>query len=150
MAFRAFFALPVDKFSTVNGEPTNAVYGFTSMLANLLRDEAPTHVAVAFDAGRTTFRTEQYAEYKGTRDATPEPFRGQVALIREVLDAMRIPVLEKPNYEADDILATLADAGAGRRHGGAHLLGRPRHLPARHRRRHRALPGPRASATSGG
>jgi DNA polymerase-1 len=107
MAFRAFFALPVDKFSTVNGEPTNAVYGFTSMLANLLRDEAPTHVAVAFDAGRTTFRTEQYAEYKGTRAATPEPFRGQVALIRKILDAMRIPVLEKPNFEADDILATL-------------------------------------------
>jgi DNA polymerase-1 len=108
MAFRAFFALPVDKFSTVNGDPTNAVYGFTSMLANLLRDEAPTHVAVAFDAGRSTFRTEQYAAYKGTRDATPEPFRGQVALIRQVLDAMRIPVLEKPNYEADDILATLS------------------------------------------
>ncbi|GAA2727327.1 DNA polymerase I [Cellulomonas aerilata] len=108
MAFRAFFALPVDKFSTVNGEPTNAVYGFTSMLANLLRDESPTHVAVAFDAGRSTFRTEQYAEYKGTRDATPEPFRGQVALIRKVLAAMRIAVLEKPNIEADDILATLS------------------------------------------
>ncbi|WP_396134695.1 DNA polymerase I [Cellulomonas sp. ATA003] len=113
MAFRAFFALPVDKFSTVNGDPTNAVYGFTSMLANLLRDEAPTHVAVAFDAGRSTFRTEQYAEYKGTRDATPEPFRGQVALIRRVLDAMRIPVLEKPNFEADDILATLSVQAQG-------------------------------------
>ncbi|WP_298459906.1 DNA polymerase I [uncultured Cellulomonas sp.] len=113
MAFRAFFALPVDKFSTVNGEPTNAVYGFTSMLANLLRDEAPTHVAVAFDAGRSTFRTEQYAEYKGTRDATPEPFRGQVALIRQVLGAMRIPVLEKANVEADDILATLTTQALG-------------------------------------
>src|SRR3954452_11438828 len=107
LAYRAFFALPVENFSTTSGEPTNAVYGFTSMLANLLRDEAPTHVAVAFDAGRTTFRTEQYAEYKGTRAATPEPFRGQIALIREVLGAMRIPVLGKPNYEADDILATL-------------------------------------------
>ena len=81
MAYRAFFALPVDKFSTSTGQPTNAVYGFTSMLANLLRDEAPTHVAVAFDAGRTTFRTEVYPEYKGTRDATPEPFKGQVPLI---------------------------------------------------------------------
>jgi len=108
MAYRAFFALPVDKFATSTGEPTNAVYGFTSMLANLLRDEAPTHVAVAFDAGRTTFRTEEYAEYKGTRDATPEPFKGQVPLIQEILATMHVPVLEKVNYEADDILATLS------------------------------------------
>ncbi len=107
LAFRAFYALPED-LATSDGTHTNAVYGFTSMLIKLLQDESPTHVAVAFDAGRSTFRTEQYAEYKGTRDATPEPFRGQVALIRQVLDAMRIPVLEKPNYEADDILATLA------------------------------------------
>ncbi len=119
MAFRAYFALPVDKFSTVEGEPTNAVYGFTSMLANLLRDETPTHVAVAFDAGRTTFRTEQYAEYKGTRDATPEPFRGQVALIRKILAAMRIHVLEKPGFEADDILATLTTQA---RDGGMEVL----------------------------
>jgi len=108
MAYRAFFALPVDKFATSTGEPTNAVYGFTSMLANLLRDEAPTHVAVAFDAGRTTFRTEVYPEYKGTRDASPEPFRGQVPLIREILTTMHVQVLEKVNYEADDILATLS------------------------------------------
>ncbi len=108
MAYRAFFALPVDKFSTSTGQPTNAVYGFTSMLANLLRDEAPTHVAVAFDAGKTTFRTEVYPEYKGTRDATPEPFKGQVPLIREILATLHVPVLEKVNFEADDILATLA------------------------------------------
>ena len=108
MAYRAFFALPVDKFSTSTGEPTNAVYGFTSMLANLLRDEAPTHVAVAFDAGRTTFRTEVYPEYKGTRDATPEPFKGQVPLIMEILETMHVAVIEKVHYEADDILATLS------------------------------------------
>jgi DNA polymerase-1 len=108
MAYRAFFALPVDKFATSTGEPTNAVFGFTSMLANLLRDETPTHVAVAFDVGRTTFRTEQYEAYKGTRDVTPEPFRGQVPIIKRLLETLRIPVLEKPHFEADDILATLS------------------------------------------
>ena len=108
MAYRAFFALPVENFSTTTGEPTNAVYGFTAMLANLLRDEQPTHVAVAFDAGRTTFRTEQYPAYKGTRDATPTEFKGQVPLIKEILDSMRIAQLQKENFEADDIIATLA------------------------------------------
>lgn len=107
MAYRAFFALPVDKFATSTGQPTNAVFGFVSMLANLLRDEEPTHVAVAFDLGRTTFRTEQYEAYKGNRDATPEPFRGQVDVIQRVLETMHVPVLTKPAYEADDILATL-------------------------------------------
>ncbi|WP_026075461.1 DNA polymerase I [Cellulomonas massiliensis] len=107
MAYRAFFALPVDKFATSTGQPTNAVFGFVSMLANLLRDEEPTHVAVAFDLGRTTFRTEQYEAYKGNRDATPEPFRGQVDVIQRVLATMHVPVLTKPAYEADDILATL-------------------------------------------
>lgn len=112
MAYRAFFALPVDKFATSTGQPTNAVFGFVSMLANLLRDEQPTHVAVAFDAGRTTFRTEEYAEYKATRDASPEPFRGQVDVVKRVLETMHIPVLEKPHFEADDILATLSHQGA--------------------------------------
>ena len=107
MAYRAFFALPVENFSTSSGQPTNAVFGFTSMLANLLRDEQPTHVAVAFDLGRTTFRTERYEEYKGTRDATPEPFRGQVDVIRRVLEPLHIPVITKERYEADDVLATL-------------------------------------------
>ncbi|QTE31114.1 DNA polymerase I [Pengzhenrongella sicca] len=119
MAYRAFFALPVDKFSTSTGQPTNAVYGFVSMLANLLRDEAPTHVAVAFDAGRTTFRTEVYPEYKGTRDATPEPFKGQVPLIMEILETMRVPVIEKINFEADDVLATLSVQA---RAAGMHVL----------------------------
>lgn len=108
MAYRAYFALPVEKFASSTGQPTNAVFGFTSMMANLLRDEAPTHVAVAFDLGRTTFRTEQFPEYKGTRDASPEPFKGQVPIIRELLATMHVAVLDKPSFEADDILATLA------------------------------------------
>ena len=108
MAYRAFFALPAENFSTTTGQPTNAVYGFTAMLANILRDEQPTHVAVAFDAGRTTFRTEQYPAYKGTREATPTEFKGQVPLIKEILESLRIPMLEKDRFEADDIIATLA------------------------------------------
>ncbi|GAA4726406.1 DNA polymerase I [Isoptericola chiayiensis] len=111
MAYRAFYALP-DTLATSSGQVTNAVYGFASMLTNLLRDEQPTHVAVAFDAGRVTFRTERYAEYKATRDATPEVFRGQVPLIREVLEALRVPALQREGIEADDILATLARQGA--------------------------------------
>jgi DNA polymerase I len=111
LAYRAFFALPVENFSTTTGQPTNAVYGFTSMLINVLRDEAPTHVAVAFDVGRHTFRTDAYAEYKATRKETPTDFRGQVDLIREVLLALRVPSLEAEGYEADDIIATLAVEG---------------------------------------
>lgn len=107
MAYRAFYALPVENFATSAGQPTNAVFGFTSMLANLLRDEEPTHVAVAFDAGRTTFRTERLESYKGNRAATPEPFRGQVDVIRQLLATMHVQVLDKPGFEADDILATL-------------------------------------------
>lgn len=108
MAYRAFFALPVENFSTTTGTPTNAVYGFTSMLANLLRDERPTHVGVAFDVGRTTFRTQAYPAYKATRETTPAEFSGQVPLIKEILATLRIPTVEKPDYEADDVIATLA------------------------------------------
>ncbi|MFI9486321.1 DNA polymerase I [Promicromonospora sp. NPDC052451] len=107
MAYRAFYALP-DTLATSSGQITNAVYGFTSMLTNLLRDEQPTHLAVAFDAGRVTFRTERFPEYKGTRDATPDAFKGQVPLIKEVLDALRVPFVQLEGIEADDILATLA------------------------------------------
>ncbi len=112
MAYRAFFALPAENFSTTTGQHTNAVYGFTSMLINLLRDEEPTHVAVAFDAGRQSFRTEVLPSYKGTRESTPEPFKGQVPLIKEILETLRIPTLEREGYEADDIFATLATQGA--------------------------------------
>src|SRR5688500_13211303 len=107
LAYRAFFALPVENFSTTTGQPTNAVYGFTSMLINILRDEQPTHVAVAFDVSRKTFRSEQYPEYKAGRSKTPDEFRSQVSLIGEVLDALQICKMEKEGYEADDIIATL-------------------------------------------
>ncbi|WP_156743390.1 DNA polymerase I [Occultella aeris] len=108
MAYRAFFALPVENFSTSTGQATNAVYGFTSMMINLLRDEEPTHVAVAFDVSSQTFRKETYAEYKGTRSETPQEFRGQIPLIEEVMAALAVPTLGKEGFEADDILATLA------------------------------------------
>ena len=108
LAYRAYFALPVDNFSTATGQATNAVFGFTSMLINMLRDEKPTHIVVAFDVSRISFRTEIYPEYKAGRSETPKPFLGQVSLIKEVLEALRIPVVEKPGYEADDVIATLA------------------------------------------
>ncbi|WP_017974410.1 DNA polymerase I [Actinopolyspora halophila] len=107
MAYRAFYALPKENFQTGTGQHTNAVYGFTSMLINLLRDEQPTHLGVAFDVSRQTFRSETYPEYKANRGSTPEEFRGQVSLIQEVLGALNIPVLSKDNYEADDVIATL-------------------------------------------
>ncbi len=108
LAYRAYHALPVENFSTVTGQATNAVFGFTSMLINMLRDEKPTHIVVSFDLSRKSFRTEKYAEYKAGRSETPAPFQGQVSLIKEVLEALRIPVVEKDNYEADDVIATLA------------------------------------------
>ncbi|MFI1193711.1 DNA polymerase I [Micromonospora sp. NPDC020750] len=108
MAYRAFFALPVENFSTTTGQPTNAVYGFTSMLINALRDEQPTHIVVAFDVSRRSFRTEKYAEYKAGRSETPADFKGQVSLVKEVLAALQIPVVEMEGYEADDVIATLA------------------------------------------
>jgi DNA polymerase-1 len=107
LAYRAFYALPVENFSTTTGQPTNAVYGFTSMLINTLRDERPTHVAVAFDVSRQTFRSEEFPEYKATRSASPSEFAGQVALIREVLDALDVPHLQAEGFEADDVIATL-------------------------------------------
>jgi len=108
LAYRAFFALPPD-LATTTGQPTNAVYGFTSMLIKMLQDEQPTHVAVAFDRGEPTFRHEQYVEYKANRRETPADFRSQLPLIFEVLDALGITRLSVPGYEADDIIATLAD-----------------------------------------
>ncbi len=112
LAYRAFFALPIENFSTTTGQPTNAVYGFTAMLINVLRDEKPTHVAVAFDRGEPTFRHEQWVEYKANRRETPEDFRSQLSLIFEVLDALGIRRLSAPGYEADDLIATLATEAA--------------------------------------
>lgn len=108
MAFRAFYALPVENFTTSTGQHTNAVHGFVAMLINLLRNEKPTHVAVAWDLAGGTFRTTEYSEYKAGRAAIPPEFPGQIDLIKEVLDALRIVHLSKENYEADDILATLS------------------------------------------
>ncbi len=107
VAYRAFYALPVENFSTTTGQPTNAVFGFTSMLINVLRDERPTHVAVAFDVSRRTFRTETFPEYKANRAASPVEFAGQVDLIKEVVTALGIPALSVDGFEADDIIATL-------------------------------------------
>ena len=111
LAYRAFHALPVDSFQTHDGQHTNAVHGFLSMLLSLLRNEKPTHIAVAFDISRFSFRTREYADYKGTRASTPSEFIGQVPLLQEALAAMNITTLTKEDYEADDILATLSVRG---------------------------------------
>ncbi|RVW00464.1 DNA polymerase I [Rhodococcus spongiicola] len=107
LAYRAFYALPAENFKTHSGQTTNAVYGFTSMLINLLRDEGPTHIAAAFDVSRQTFRAEAYPEYKANRNKTPDEFKGQVEITKDVLGAMGIPVMAIEGYEADDIIATL-------------------------------------------
>ncbi len=109
LAFRAFYALSPDSFKTPDGQHTNAVHGFISMLLNILAAEQPTHLAVAFDLSRSSFRTEEYPEYKGTRGETPPEFNGQTELLREALQAMNIKTITRENYEADDILASLAD-----------------------------------------
>jgi DNA polymerase I len=108
LAFRAFYALPAENFKTQGGLTTNAVYGFTAMLINLLRDEAPTHVAAAFDVSRQTFRSDKYPDYKANRSSTPDEFRGQIEITKEVLVALGITVLAEPGFEADDVIATLA------------------------------------------
>ncbi|MFE9556109.1 DNA polymerase I [Streptomyces sp. NPDC006692] len=108
LAYRAFFALPAENFTTATGQPTNAVYGFMSMLANTLRDEAPTHFAVAFDVSRKTWRSTEFPEYKANRSKSPDEFKGQVELIGELLDAMHADRFATDGFEADDIIATLA------------------------------------------
>ncbi len=119
LAFRAFYALPVDSFQTADGQHTNAIHGFISMMLNLLAKEKPTHIAVAFDISRYSFRTKEYPEYKGTRGETPVEFIGQVPLLQDALHAMNITTLTKEDFEADDILATLATQG---RAAGHHVL----------------------------
>jgi len=112
LAFRAFYALPVDSFRTADGQHTNAIHGFISMMLNLLAKEKPTHLAVAFDISRYSFRTREYPEYKGTRGETPPEFIGQVPLLQDALHAMGITTITKEDFEADDILATLAAQGS--------------------------------------
>ena len=115
MAYRAFFALPADNFQTATGQHTNAVYGFLNMLLAMIREQQPTHIAVAWDMDTPTFRSEQYPEYKAGRDKTPDEFYGQIDLIKQIMDALNIPNIELDGYEADDIVATMAtnaeDAG---------------------------------------
>ena len=107
MAYRAFYALPVDNFKTSTGQPTNAIYGFAAMIINLINQEKPTHIAVAFDVSRQTFRTEKFPEYKSNRTATPDEFRSQISHIYEVVNAFGINRFELPGFEADDVIATL-------------------------------------------
>ena len=113
MAFRAFYALPAENFATDTGQHTNAVYGFVSMLIKMIEQRKPTHVAVAFDLDTPTFRSQEYSEYKGGRNKTPEEFYGQIDLIQKVMEAMNIPSITLDGYEADDIIATLAHTGEG-------------------------------------
>ena len=107
LAYRAFYALPVENFSTSSGQPTNAIYGFAAMLINLIRDEKPTHVIIAFDVSRKTFRTEAFPEYKANRAATPDEFRSQLSYINELIEAFQIPSFEAPGFEADDVIASI-------------------------------------------
>jgi DNA polymerase-1 len=109
LAYRAFYALPVDNFMTSTGQHTNAIYGFASMVINLIRDEKPTHIATAFDVSRKTFRSEKFPEYKANRATIPDEFRSQISYINELLDALRIPHFELEGYEADDVIATFVD-----------------------------------------
>ncbi|NDF42000.1 MAG: DNA polymerase I [Actinobacteria bacterium] len=109
LAYRAFYALPVENFTTSTGQHTNAIYGFASMVMNLIRDEKPTHIATAFDVSRKTFRTEKFPEYKANRATTPDEFRSQLTYINELLDAFNIPHFELEGFEADDIIATIVD-----------------------------------------
>jgi DNA polymerase-1 len=110
MAYRAFYALPAENFKTSSGQPTNAIYGFASMLINLIKEEKPTHIAVAFDVSRRTFRTEKFAEYKANRASTPDEFRSQLSHINEMINGFGIKHFELEGYEADDIIATFAKA----------------------------------------
>ena len=113
LAYRAFFALPTD-MATASGQITNAVFGFTSMLINLWRDHDPEQTIVAFDRPEPTFRHAKVPTYKGTRDSAPDILRQQMGLVREVLDALAVPMVDAPGFEADDVIATLATAGRDR------------------------------------
>ena len=108
MAYRAFFALPVENFTTAMGQHTNAIYGFATMLISLMKEEKPTHVAVAFDVSRKTFRSEIFPEYKANRASTPDEFRSQMSYLHEFIDGCGIEHFQLEGYEADDLIATIA------------------------------------------
>jgi DNA polymerase-1 len=109
LAYRAFYALPVENFSTSSGQPTNAIYGFASMLINLIRDEKPTHLAAVFDVSRKTFRTEAFPQYKANRMSTPDELRSQLTYFSELMDSFRIKSFEYEGFEADDLIATIVE-----------------------------------------
>ena len=111
LAYRAFYALPLENFTTSSGQHTNAIYGFASMLLNLIRDEKPTHIAAAFDVSRKTFRTEAFPEYKANRAKTPDEFRSQLSYIDELVEAFNIKSFESEGFEADDVIATIVAKG---------------------------------------
>ena len=111
LAFRAFFALPVENFSTSSGQATNAVWGFATMLSQVIDAEHPDHLAVAFDVKGGTFRNQMLPQYKGTRDAAPEELLSQLPLIQQMLTALGVTYIEKPGYEGDDVIGTLASMG---------------------------------------
>lgn len=111
LAYRAFYALPLENFTTSSGQHTNAIYGFASMLLNLIRDEKPTHIAAAFDVSRKTFRTEAFPEYKANRAKTPDEFRSQLSYIAELVEAFNIKSFESEGFEADDVIATIVAKG---------------------------------------
>ena len=108
MAYRAFYALPPENFVSSKGQTTNAIYGFGSMVVNLIAQEKPTHIAVAFDVSRKTFRSEMYPDYKATRASTPDEFRSQLSYLTELVNALGIKQFSISGFEADDILATLS------------------------------------------
>ncbi|MGA0841425.1 MAG: DNA polymerase I [Candidatus Nanopelagicales bacterium] len=112
LAYRAFYALPVESFTTSAGQSTNAVYGFCTMFLNALNNESPTHLAVAFDVSRQTFRSERYPLYKANRAKSPEEFVSQLGLIEKFLDSFKVKSVKKEGFEADDLIATLAKKGA--------------------------------------
>ncbi|MCI1635867.1 DNA polymerase I [Bifidobacterium sp.] len=112
LAFRAFFALPTESFTTSSGQNTNAVWGFATMLAQVIESEHPTHLAVAFDVKGGTFRNTMLPQYKGTREAAPEELLSQLPLIQDLLKSLGVTYIEKPGYEGDDIIGTLATMGA--------------------------------------
>ena len=119
LAFRAFYALPVDNFSTKDGQATNAVYGFLTMLSQVIETEKPDHIGIAFDVKGGTFRNELLTQYKGTREAAPEELLTQLPLIQQALTALGVRWIEKPGYEGDDVIATLATMGE---HDGCRVL----------------------------
>lgn len=108
MAYRAFYALPVENFTTAMGQHTNAIYGFATMLISLIKEERPSHVAVAFDVSRKTFRSEIFPEYKANRASTPDEFRSQMSYLHEFIESCDIEHFQLEGYEADDLIATIS------------------------------------------